>query len=668
MKKNKDSNKPYNGLKSVIAGNETVQANTELLDILKTAVPQFFNAEGYFKSDKFEQELKKANIAEARDGYKLGFVGKDYARLQTGLISETMIVPDSQHNNKPENQNSGNVFITGDNLDALRHLQNAYRNKIKVIYIDPPYNTGQEFVYNDVFEFDDEKLKDVLGYSDDEIKRLKSIQGKSSHSAWLTFMYPRLKLAQKLLTDDGVIFVSIDDNEQANLKLWMDDVFGEGNFAGQIVWQTATDNNPTQIATEHEYVLCYVKNILEQGYWEIPSDKGKIIQEKYEELKKVHKTNIELIQKDLRRWIRQQINGDDLSGISHYSYVDEKSVFYPGNSANTKPGGYTYDIIHPKTKKVCAKPMYGYRWTFDTFKKAEQNGDVQWGKDEKIIPKIKKRLDSVMQKLKSYYYEDNRTTSGELKKLFNDKKVFDNPKSINFLKHIFQFVTSNDSIILDFFAGSGTTAHAVMQLNAVSNSNRKFILVQIDEPTKLESDYETIDEIARERIRLAAKEIKKESSLLTKNPDLGFKHYRLVTPEVQTLDKIIAFDPEIPQQSNMLDDMVTAFDNETTGTTGEDVILQTWLIADGYPFDMQPKKRDCAGYNAFYIDDSLLYIIRQGWDAKNTESLLNQIGTNELNLNTIIVYGYSFSMESLRELELNVRQTLNKQIQIEKRY
>ncbi|MDR3287473.1 MAG: site-specific DNA-methyltransferase, partial [Prevotellaceae bacterium] len=250
------------GLRATMLDNETVQPNTELLNTLKSAIPQFFDTDGNFKADKFAEELKANNVSEARDGYKLSFVGKDYARLQVGRASETMIVPDCRHNTLPENANSGNVFITGDNLEALRHLQNAYKDKVKMIYIDPPYNTGKEFVYNDKFEFDDEKLQSALGYDENEIARLKSIQGKSSHSAWLTFMYPRLKIAQKLLTDDGVIFISIDDNEQANLKLLMDDVFGEGNFVGQWNWYKSETppNLSLKIKKNIEYILGYEKS------------------------------------------------------------------------------------------------------------------------------------------------------------------------------------------------------------------------------------------------------------------------------------------------------------------------------------------------------------------------------------------------------------------------
>ncbi|MDR3181598.1 MAG: site-specific DNA-methyltransferase, partial [Planctomycetaceae bacterium] len=376
---------------------------------------------------------------EIKDGYQLNWVGKNYAKYVSGLKSVTVLEPDESHNALDENRDSQNVYITGDNLEVLKHLQNAYTGKVDMIYIDPPYNTGKEFVYNDDFRFTDAEFAEKLGLQESEIARVRQLNGRSSHSAWLTFMYPRLRIAQRLLKETGVIFISIDDNEQAQLKLLCDEVFGEGNFVGEIVWQTATDNNPTQVATEHEYVLVYVKQIGAQDYWEVSSEKGKIIQEKYEELKGQFGNDVNNIQKALRKWIKQQ-GGDDLSGVAHYSYVDDKGVYYPGNSANTRPGGYTYDIVHPKTNKVCAKPNFGYRWTQETFESAVQNGDVMWGNDESIIPKIKKRLDTVTEKLKSYYYEDNRATSGELKALFGGVNVFDNPKSLNFLNHIFRFI------------------------------------------------------------------------------------------------------------------------------------------------------------------------------------------------------------------------------------
>ncbi len=352
------------------------------LEILKKHFPHCFDKNGKFDIIKFQQQLNTQNleITFEKESYGLDWLGKSYARLLASDPATTLLKADETHNSKPENANSENLLIKGDNLEVLKHLANAYYEKVKMIYIDPPYNTGSDgFVYNDDRKYTVKDLQNLIGVDEEKAKRILDFtQSKSnSHSAWLTFMYPRLYIAKQLLKDDGVIFVSIDDNEVAQLRLLMDEVFGEENFVGQIVWQTATDNNPTQIATEHEYVLVFVKNKIYQDYWEIPSEKGKIIQAKYEELKSELGEDLEQIQKQLRLWIRKQNNGYDLSGIAHYSYVDEKGVYYPGNSANTKPGGYNYDIIHPVTNKICAKPAYGYRFTLDTFNDANSKGDIQ---------------------------------------------------------------------------------------------------------------------------------------------------------------------------------------------------------------------------------------------------------------------------------------------------
>ncbi len=505
-------------------------------------------------------------IDEKVNGYGLNFVGRNFARAKYAQKTEKEL---RLNNTLSKNiDTTENLVLKGDNLDSLKILKSHYTGKIKCIYIDPPYNTDKdEFVYPDKFDKEEAEVLGLANLSESDFARMDfSFKTKKSHNGWLAFMYPRLLLARDLLRKDGVIFISIDDNEQANLKMLCDDVFGEENFCGQIVWQTATDNNPTQIATEHEYVIVYAKSKDNQDYWESSSEKGQLIQSKYEELKELYGDKIESIQTDLRKWIRKQTNGDDLSGVAHYSYVDEKGVFYPGNSANTKPGGYTFDIIHPISKKVCAKPEYGYRWKFETFKAADDNGDVLWGETEKTIPKIKKRLDTVTQKLKSYYYEDNRGTTAELKNLFDGKVVFNNPKSINFLVHILKFVTNLDGIVIDFFAGSGTTGHAVMQLNAEDGGNRKFILCQIDEPIKEDKPaYKfcidnnlppVISSITIERLKRAgekiAKEIETENSktgLFEEDkkqvPDIGFKVFDCVeAPKLEIEDGTIIF-PEL---------------------------------------------------------------------------------------------------------------------------
>lgn len=600
---------------------------------------------------------------EIRDGYQLKWIGKDYARLQSGMMTETVIIPNNEHNNKEENKNSKNLFFTGDNLEVLRHLQNAYANTIDMIYIDPPYNTGKEdFAYNDKFEFSDEKLKEMLGFTDEEIKRLHTINGRSSHSAWLTFMYPRLKIAKKLLSISGVIFISIDDNEQANLKLLCDEIFNESNYIGTIIWQTATDNNKSQISSEHEYVLCYAKDIKEQDEWYINSQKANRILEKYLEIKN-EETDIKKIRKILKKWINE--NRQELSGVTHYNYIDERGVYYPGNSANTKPGGYMFDILHPRTHKICSKPENGYRWTESTFWDAEKIGDVEWGIDEKIIPKIKKRIETATELLKSTYYEDNRFWTKYLTNLFGCK-IFNNPKSVNLIKRFLNFTTSKNDIILDFFAGSASTAHAVMQLNAEDEGERQYIMVQLPEVTKDDSEakkvgFNTIDEISRKRIELSANKIKQE---INADIDYGYKHYYVKEVDVNTINKIEEFDPTFTKL--IANNMVQEFDNEFS--KGKDVIFTTWLVADGYKLDNKVEIIDFEGYKAHYIDNSLLYLIDTNWNCNQTKQLLNLIGERKLNINTIIVYGYSFTLESLKELEIAVKQNFDNRIQIEKRY
>lgn len=433
-----------------------------------------------------------------------------------------------------------NYIIKGNNLLTLYTLRKIYAGKIKLIYIDPPYNTG----------------KDSFGYND-----------SFNHSAWLTFMRNRLEVAKELLTVDGVIFISIDINEQAYLKVLCDEIFGRSNFVGEIIWETATDNNATQISVEHEYVICYAKHKEQQAKWQINSEKAQVIQKKYEELKGIHKRNTDAIEKDLRNWLNglKKSNEIDISGVSHYSYVDDKGVFYPGNSANTKPGGYNFDIIHPVTKRVCNKPDNGYRWPESTFWDADKNGDVLWGEDENSIPKIKKRLDTATELLKGYFYEDNRRSTKALTKLMGSK-VFDNPKSINLLKKIIKFTTNDNDIVLDFFGGSGSTAEALLEVNKEEKTNRKFIICeQLDyvESVTVARVQKCLDESDFVYCELAnlnqtfSEEIKKAKSkqeLITVWKEIktkGILSWRVKLNEVEQLYKTIT-DSELTTLKNLL--------------------------------------------------------------------------------------------------------------------
>jgi len=346
-----------------------------------------------------------------------------------------------------------NYILKGDNLPLLYSLQHTFSGQLKLIYIDPPYNTGKTF----------------FGYKD-----------SMPHDAWLTFMKNRLEIAKHLLHDSGTIFISIDINEMAYLKVLCDEIFGRANFVGEIIWETASDNNATQISNQHEYVLCYAKDRSNLGKWKIKSEKANHIIKRYEEIKKDLGTNDpRQIQKLLRAWINgmKKSKEIDLSGVSHYSYVDEIGVFYPGNSANTRLGGYDMDLPHPITGKPCKKPVNGYRWPAKTFWAADERGDVLWPADENGIPKIKKRIDTATELLKGYHYEDNRRSTKALTKMLGTKK-FHNPKSLNLLQKIIRFASEPGDLILDFFGGSGSTAHAIMDLNQQEGGNRRFLLIE----------------------------------------------------------------------------------------------------------------------------------------------------------------------------------------------
>lgn len=351
------------------------------------------------------------------------------------------------------------ILIEGDNLEALTTLAYTHEEKIDVIYIDPPYNTGKnDFVYNDRYVDSDDSYR---------------------HSKWLSFMGKRLRIAKQLLSDKGVIFISIDDNEQAPLKLLCDEIMGENNFIGQLILKTATDNNPSQINTEHEYMLCYAKSKINQGNWQRQSQAAKLLIAAGRDIL-ASELSLPEMQKALRKWIKE--HKDQLPQVTHYNNIDSKGVYSSSsNSSNPHPGGYNYDIFHPITHLACPKPANGWRWPESTFLAYDAEGEIEWGKDHTTQPHVKKRIETSMEYLRTLIYEDNRGTTKALMDIFNGEKRFDNPKPHNVLSRIIDFASSHDSTILDFFAGSGTTLHATMLLNDDDKGHRKCILVTNNE-------------------------------------------------------------------------------------------------------------------------------------------------------------------------------------------
>jgi adenine-specific DNA-methyltransferase len=347
-----------------------------------------------------------------------------------------------------------NFILEGDNLQSLYLLEKTHKGSIDVIYIDPPYNTLKSgFTYNDT----------MVDMTDDY-----------RHSKWLSFMNVRLKIAKQLLSPKGVVFISIDNSELYNLKLLCDEIFTEDNFLGNIVWRTTTDNNVTQITTEHEYILCYALNKGNLDKWTAKSPVVDIMQEQYLKLKAECGDDLEELQKKYRKWIKN--NKEDLKGFTHYDNIDEKGVFHDGDIANTVQGGYKYEVLHPVTHKPCKIPEKGFRFSEPTMRQMLADNNIMFGKDETTLIKPKIRLTENKTTLRAYYYEDNRVATKSLERLFGEKSRFSNPKSVNLLKILISFASGKDATILDFFAGSGSTAEAVMDLNKEDGGKRKFIL------------------------------------------------------------------------------------------------------------------------------------------------------------------------------------------------
>ena len=580
-------------IKQIIDKNSEVKPNSKKLEALKEYFAGCFTKEGAFDIEMFK-EMMKDEVDISNEGYSLNFLGKDYANLIASIDTTTVIEPDLEHNAKPENKDSENIYISGDNLDALKHLLKSYAGKVKCIYIDPPYNTGSDgFVYNDSFKFTPEELEKKLSIDEDEAKRILDLtsRGSSTHSAWLMFMSPRLQLARQFLSKNGVAFISIDENEQANLKLQCDYIFGEDNFLGTIVWNNATDNNPTNIAIEHEYILCFArdKESLESEWKSNISDIKELLIRIGNEF--TSKYEGEELQKVWKKWYRE--NKKQLGPFDDYKFIDEGGV-YTGSRSVHNPGkeGYRYDIIHPITKKPCTQPLMGYRFPETSMQKLINEGRILFGDDESKLVEIKLYASEYQDKFSSVYEYDSRAGANELKKLFPEaKQIFKNPKPIDVVEHILSYIDAEDLYIMDFFGGSSTTAHAIMQLNQKQNTKLRYIMVQIKEKIDENKEayklgYRTIDEIGCERIKRAAAKIKSENPLYS--GDLGFKHYTLRDVPENVLDKIIEFDPN-----------TSGFANNLLEMFGRETVLETWKVRDGYGLNAKVEEVALADYTAY---------------------------------------------------------------------
>jgi adenine-specific DNA-methyltransferase len=530
--------------------------------VLETLFPEAVS-EGRLDFDVLRQLLGDA-VDDGGEKYGLSWHGKRQARqlALTPSLGTLRPVPEES----VDWDTTQNMMIEGDNLEVLKLLQKSFSGKVKAIYIDPPYNTGKDFVYRDSYADSLSNYKEVTGQTANGFVASSNTEtGGRFHTNWLQMIYPRLKVARSLLCDDGVIVVSIDDVEFPNLRLVLNELFGEENFVGTIVVETATDNNPSQVSTEHEYMVVYARNISVQPDWERPSEKGPLIQDQYMSLKAQLGDDLEAIQAGLRSWIKA--NRSSLEGIAHYDNVDSKGVFHDGDIANTKFGGYVYDVVHPTTGRVCRVPDKGYRFPKATLDRMLADNDIMFGEDETTLIKPKKRLENARDLLRSVMYEDGRAATKRLDSLLA-RGVFNNPKSEITLARLFEFVTEPGDLILDFFAGSGTSGHAAM---VRSDGGCRFILVQLPEPldpSKRDQQAavafcdgihlpRNIAEITKERLRRVSESIGREAP--ESQADTGFRVFKLDTSNIrlwnsqpEDVQQLIleSGDPILPDRSN----------------------------------------------------------------------------------------------------------------------
>ncbi|EFM26193.1 DNA (cytosine-5-)-methyltransferase [Peptoniphilus duerdenii ATCC BAA-1640] len=658
-------------IRDIMTANETVTPNQKEINILKENFPSCFCADGTFDMVRFSEFLKD-KIDISHEGYELKFLGKNYAKMLASLDTETVIVPDEAHNSLPENVNSENVYISGDNLDGLKHLLKSYAGQVKCIYIDPPYNTGSDgFVYNDKFNFTVEELVEKLSIDEEQSQRILDLtnRGSASHSAWLMFMYPRLQLAKDLLDKDGVIFISIDDNEQGNLKLLCDDIFSETNFVAQLVWEKKKKGSylADSVTNIKEYILVYAKrkeefsgligeiNSEEETYPCVNASNGRDIrvipagiESKYRDKnfrmnagEIISDTTMNLVlHSDLV--IEDGVLAEELKIESNWRYGQDAMTEYALN----KELYITRDLY---LRRIVKEPRY--KGLKDLLLRVGDNDESGYS------------YDVISSNLQKTGWGSNEDADEEQRLLFGEQSLMSYPKPVLLIMKLLSCLQKQDLLVVDFFSGSATTAEAAMRLNS-RGMNIKTISIQLPENLDIKSETSTGDDKANakklisfldknnhphtldylgiERILRSAKKIKEENPNTT--ADLGFKHYTLAEVSQNTLDKIERFD-----NSGYIID-TTVYDEFGTAT-----ILTTWLVHDNYGFINKCEMVDLAGYTAYWCENHL-YLINPDLSEEAIKALVEKYNTEgAFNPQNIVLFGYSFNYVEMENLKTNVK-------------
>ncbi len=572
--------------------------------------------------DRLRQELSNLVVEGQRERYQLDWPGKKQGLLAANAPIAKTLRPDREQS--VDFDNTRNVFIEGDNLDALKLLQETYLGKVKLIYIDPPYNTGKDFVYRD--NYSDGTVSHQVASGEVSSTGTKLVSNPETdgrfHSNWLTMIAARLKLARNLLTNDGAIFVSCDEGEHPRVRLIMDEIFGERNFVADMVWAAGRKNDSKYVSVSHEYIVCYARDMawLSENKVEWKQRKKGLdeIYAKHQELIKKHGVDFAKATSELKAWFRSLPDGAPSKNHEHYSNVDARGVYFPDNISWPGGGGPKYDVLHPLTKRPVKIPSPGWRVTESRMKEWLAEDKIHFGQDETTVPCIKRYLkETEMEAPYSVFYQDGRAASKRLRTLMGGD-VFDFPKDELVLKELIEMVTTGDDIVLDFFAGSSTTAHATLLQNAADGQNRRFIMVQIPQDTPDESEarkagYQTISEISRERIRRAGKAVLKGDVMMGWKQDVGFRALRVDSSNMS--DNFYT-----PDKTNR-DELLALADNIKPDRSSEDLMFQVF-VDWGLDLSLSISTQMIADKKVFFVDGNSLAAC---FEKEITEELVRDI-------------------------------------------
>lgn len=555
--------------------------------------------------DQLKQELSGSIVEGPQERYHLNWPGKREAMLTANAPIAKTFRPCREES--VDFDTTKNLFIEGDNLDALKLLQETYLGKVKMIYIDPPYNTGNDFIYEDDFAEDSGEYLRRSNQVDEDGNRLTANTTTNGrfHSDWLTMMYSRLRLARVLLKDDGAIFISINDSEFENLKSLANEVFGAENFVGTMVWAAGRKNDSRFISASHEYIICFARSmdtLKERGTsWQVSKKGLTEIEKTYSELRRKFGSDDAAVETGLRKWYSSLSDNDPSKRHKHYQYVDKRGIYFASDLRKPQPTSRSrYEILHPITGKPVNMHPNGWSFAPERMKDLLADGRIRFGADERTRPTLKVYLHEANKEAAySVFYQDGRGASIRLDALM-EVHVFDFPKDETIIQSLVEMTTTGDDLVMDFFAGSATTAHATIAANSTDGSSRKFIMIQLPEEIDRKSEafkagYKTIAEVSRERIRRAGQKV--VTNLANIDVDIGFRVLKTDTSNMSD----VYYTPELTPHAK--DTLFT--DNIKPDRTPEDLLFQV-MLDWGVDLSLPIATETIQGKEVFFVDGNAL--------------------------------------------------------------